>query len=169
MKQWFCLGGRFSVADEQHLLLLIEYRENRPLQEPVHSQPLGHGAYRLLYAPGFVQGIAAGDEFRLIGDNGEFKVTRRGGNLAVQLFSREPVAPFRQELAEKVQRLGGSLDGGVERGLAFTVPVSVGFAAVESVFNSWVAGHPSWEWYFGNVYDPVDGVTPLNWWRDGTP
>jgi hypothetical protein len=153
------------VGDEQHLLLLIEYRNDRPLKEPVHAQPLGHGAYRLLYAPGLVQGIGAGDEFRLVGDDGEFEVTRRGGNLAVQLFSREPVAPFRQELATQVQRLGGTLDGGVERGLAFTVPVSIGFPAVESLFNSWVAGHPGWEWYFGNVYDPADGVTPLGWWN----
>ena len=156
-----------SVGDEQHLLLLVEYRNDRPLKEPVHAQPLGHGAYRLLYAPGLVQGIAAGDEFRLVGDDGKFEVTRRSGNLAVQLFSREPLAPFRQELATQVQRLGGTLDGGVERGLAFTVPVSVGFAAVESLFNSWVAEHPGCEWYFGNVYDPADGVTPLGWWSQG--
>jgi hypothetical protein len=91
-------------------------------------------------------------------------VTRRGGNLAIQLFSLEPVGPFQAELAEQAQRLGGTLDGAIERGLVFTVPVSAGFPAVESLFKAWVAEHPGWEWYYGNVYDPGDGVTPLNWW-----
>ena len=152
------------MSREQHLLLLIEYREGRPLKEPVHAEEVGHGVFRLLDSPGLVQGIAAGDEFRLVGGDGAFEVTRRGGNLAVQVFSTGPVAPHRAELAERVARLGGTLDGAVERGLVFTVPVSAGFPAVEAVFNGWVAERPGWEWYFGNVYDPVDGVTPLGWW-----
>jgi hypothetical protein len=63
-----------------------------------------------------------------------------------------------------VAQLGGSQDGAIERGLAFTIPVSAGFAAVEAVFNAWVAEHAGWEWHYGNVYDPADGVTPLGWW-----
>lgn len=150
---------------QKHLPLLIEHRQGEPLKEPVHAEELGGGLFRLLHSPGFVQGIAAGDEFRLSGEDGTFEVTQRGGNLAVQVFSAEPVAALRAELAERVARLGGSLDGSVERGLVFTVPVSIGFPAVEAVFNRWVAEHPGWEWYFGNVYDPADGVTPLNWWK----
>ena len=146
------------MGDDVHLLLLVEYHEGRPFQEPVHAQPLELGGYRLLYSPGLVQGIAAGDEFRLLGDDGAFEVTRRGGNLAIQLFSLDSVAPFREELAAQVRGLGGTLDGEVERGLAFTVPVSAGFPAVESLFKAWVANHPGWEWCFGNVYDPRDGV-----------
>lgn len=61
-------------------------------------------------------------------------------------------------------RLGGALDGAIERGLMFTVPVSAGFRAGEAVHNVGVAEHPGWEWFFGNVYDPKDGVTPLDWW-----
>ncbi|MDY3558712.1 DUF4265 domain-containing protein [Gemmata sp. JC673] len=152
------------MASEQHLLLLIEYRDDRPLREPVHAEPVHPGVFRLRHTPGFVQGIAAGDEFRLVGEDGAFEVTRRGGNLAVQVFSDEPVAPLRVELTERVARLGGTLDGAIERGLAFTVPVSAGFPAVEAVFRVWVAEHPGWEWSFGNVYDPADGVTPLGWW-----
>jgi hypothetical protein len=152
------------VGSEQHLLLLIEYRQGQPLKEPVHAEEVAGGVFRLLYSPGLVQGIAAGDEFRLKDDAGAFEVTRRGGNLAVQVFSSEPVAPYQAELVERVARLGGSLDGAIERGLAFTVPVSVGFPAVEAVFNGWVADHPDWEWYYGNVYDPADGITPLGWW-----
>lgn len=156
---------REAHPGEHHLLLLIEYRQGQPLKEPVHAEEIGGGAYRLLYTPGLVQGIAAGDEFRLVGADGAFEVTRRGGNLAVQVFSQQPVAPLQAELVERVARLGGTLDGAIERGLAFTVPVSAGFPAVESIFDAWVAEHPGWEWYFGNVYDPVDGTTPLGWWN----
>jgi hypothetical protein len=155
---------REAYSHEHHLLLLIEYRRGQPLKEPVHVDQLGGGAYRLLYTPGLVQGIAAGDEFRLIGADGAFEVTRRGGNLAVQVFSQQPVAPLQAELTKRVARLGGRLDGAIECGLAFTVPVSVGFPAVESVFNTWAAEHPGWEWYFGNVYDPADETKPLDWW-----
>jgi hypothetical protein len=29
-----------------------------------------------------------------------------------------------------------------------------------------LARFPDSIWYYGNVYDPEDGVTPLNWWED---
>jgi len=152
------------VSSEQHLLLLIEYRNGKPIREAVHAEQVGPRMFRLLHSPGFVQGIAAGDEFRLTGQDGAFKVTHRSGNLAVQLFSDEPVAPLRGELAERVAQLGGRLDGGFERGLVFSIPVTVGFPAIEAVFDGWVAEHPDWEWSFGNVYDPTDETTPLGWW-----
>jgi hypothetical protein len=153
-----------GVGRGQHLLLLIEYRQGQPLKEPVHADDIGGGVFRLLFSPGLVQGIAAGDEFRLKSSDGGFVVTRRSGNLAVQVFSAERVAPLKANLTERVERLGGTLDGAIDRGLTFTVPMSVGFPAIEAVFNHWVAEHPGWEWYFGNVYDPADGVTPLGWW-----
>lgn len=153
------------MSNEQHLLLLVEYRQGQPLREPVHVAALGDGVFRLLYTPGFVQGLAAGDEFRLVGTDGAFAVTRRGGNLAVQVFADELVALHQADLVAQVARLGGSLDGAIERGLAFTVPLAAGFPAVERVFDTWVAAHPGWEWSFGNVYDPTDGVTPLGWWN----
>jgi hypothetical protein len=46
----------------------------------------------------------------------------------------------------------------------FTVPVSAGFGAVEAAFDGYVRRQPGAEWYFGNVYDERDGMTPLNWW-----
>ncbi|RUL87905.1 DUF4265 domain-containing protein [Tautonia sociabilis] len=152
------------MSGERHLLLLIEYRQGQPIKEPVHVDEISPGRFRLCASPGLVQGIAAGDEFRMLGDDGAFEVIRRGGNLAVQLFALEPVAPYQEELVARVARLGGTLDGAIERGLVFTVPVSVGFAAVEELFEGWVAEHEGWEWLFGNVYDPADGVTPLGWW-----
>jgi hypothetical protein len=150
---------------DAHVLLLVEYRDGKPGQEPVHAEALGDGRYRLLYSPGFVQGIAAGDEFRLLNEDGAFEVVRRSGNLAVQVFSLENVEPIKAELSRQVASLGGTLDGGIEQGLVFTIPVSAGFPAIEAVFNNFLAEHPGLEWYYGNVYDPKDGRTPLNWWQ----
>ena len=149
---------------EQHLLLLVDVVNGKPMTEPVHVADLGAGRFRLLYSPGLVQGIAAGDEFRLRDDDGRFDVLSRAGNLALQVYSREPVGQLRAALVARVSALNGTLDGAIERGLAFSVPLAAGFPAIEAVFNRWVEEHPGWEWYYGNVYSTADGVTPLNWW-----
>ena len=151
---------------EQHVHLLIEYRNGVPAQEPVHAIELGDGRFRLLYSPGFVLGIAAGDEFRLLDEAGKFEVIRRSGNLAVQVYSRDPVDSIVGEATSRVAKLGGVLDGRIERGIVFTIPIQAGFSAIEELFKSLVADHPEMEWFYGNVYDPTDGITPLNWWID---
>ena len=139
--------------------------DGKPAKEPVHVADLGEGRFRLLYSPGLVQGIAAGDEFRLRDDDGRFDVLARSGNLALQVFSPVPIGELRTELAARVSRLGGTLDGSIERGLTFTIPLAAGFPAIEALFNAWVEEHPGWEWYYGNVYSTADGVTPLKWWQ----
>ena len=58
-----------------HLLLLIEHKDGQARREPVHAERLPSGNYRLLSSPGFVQGIAAGDEFRVLDEDGTFEVT----------------------------------------------------------------------------------------------
>jgi len=138
------------VQAERHLLLLVDVVNGKPVKEPVHVADLGAGRFRLLYSPGMVQGIAAGDEFRLRDDVGRFDVLSRAGNLAVQVFSPGPVAPSRAELVAHVTALKGTLDGAIEQGLAFTVPLAAGFPAIEAVFNRWVEENPGWEWYFAN-------------------
>jgi hypothetical protein len=154
-----------GATPEQHLLLLIEYRKGHPIKEPVHVKALGANQFRLLYSPGFVQGVAAGDTFRLLNDDGDFEVLSRAGNIAVQLFHTDPVEPIREALTRRVEPLGGVLDGGIERGLVFTLPLRAGFPAIETLFNRLVEEYPGLEWYYGNVYDRQDGVTPLNWWQ----
>jgi hypothetical protein len=148
---------------EAHALLLVENKDGRPSQEPVHAERLPSGALRVVSSPGFVQGIAAGDEFRLLDGNGAFEVTHRAGNVAVQLFSSSPVAPYVSALSARVQELGGWLDGSIERGLVFTLPITAGFPAIERLFQTWVAEQPGWEWAFGNVY--AEDGSPFNWWQ----
>ena len=36
------------VDSAQHLLILIEYRQGRPLKEPIHAEDIGGGVFRLL-------------------------------------------------------------------------------------------------------------------------
>jgi hypothetical protein len=121
------------METSRHVHLLIEYRDDKPAVEPIHAAELSDSRYRLLYSPGFVQGIAAGDEFRLLDEHGAFEVTRRAGNLAVQVFSSESVAPVVEELTRSVFCLGGVLDGLIERTTVFTIPVAAGFPASDGL------------------------------------
>jgi hypothetical protein len=150
---------------EQHISLHVHGGSGT---EPVHVEVLDRGRYRLLYSPGFVVGVAAGDEIELLDEAGHFKVVRRGGNIAVQVFAKEPVQPFRDEIAAAVrEHLSGSLDGGIERGLVFTIPLKAGFAAIEAFFDDFVRTHSETEWMYGNIYDPDTGQ-PLGWWGETT-
>ena len=149
----------------EHVFLLIERKNGEARREPLHAERLSNGNYLLSFSPGFVQGIAAGDEFRVLDEDGAFEVVKRGGNLAVQIYSSVPVEPYREKLEQRVAMLGGTLDGSIERGLVFTLPVTAGFDRVEALFEEFVAEHPMTEWIYGNVYDPIDGKA-LNWWGD---
>jgi hypothetical protein len=148
----------------QHLNLLIDFSNGTARTEPVHVQPMPSGNYRLLHSPGFVQGIAAGDEFELLGANGEFRVLYRSGNLAVQVFATESISPLLPALAQLAGNLGGTLDGNLTKGAVLTIPVGSTFTAVEAALNAFIAQHPSCSWFYGNVYSPTDGVTPIGWW-----
>jgi hypothetical protein len=150
-----------------HIELLIEYRDGRPQREPVHAESIGQNAFRLQFSPGFVQGIATGDEFTLQGTDGAFHVTRRAGNLAIQLFSSSSIGPLMEELRALAVSLGGTVDGNIDRAAVLTVPVAAGFPRIEAALSELCNRHAGLEWYFGNVYDSLDGVTSLRWWEDG--
>jgi Domain of unknown function (DUF4265) len=126
----------------RHVHLLVEYWDGKLSVKPVHAVELGEGRFRLLHSPGFVEGIAAGDEFRVLDGHGAFEVTRRSGNIAVQAFGSDPLAPLAEGLARRVLELAGVLDGQIERGMVFTIPVAAGFPAIESVFNAFVSSYP---------------------------
>lgn len=129
---------------------------------------LGEERYLLLASPGFVEGLAAGDEFELDA-NAErgVRVHRRGGNLCVWFYHSEPLdetSDVTADVRRTAESLGGSLDGGYSRMLVLTIPLSAGFDAVAAAFDDAVRRHAGSAWLYGNVYDPSDGVTPLNWW-----
>jgi hypothetical protein len=132
-----------------------------PVFEKVLVDPIDGGQHRVVASPTLVLGVAAGDTIA-VGDAGRFDVTSRGGNQAVQVYGDHSLVV---EVVPAVWTLGGALDGRAPAATVFTIPVTAGFENVERVFNELVARHPAVEWYYGNVYDPQDGVTPLLWWE----
>ena len=143
------LAGRGSSGNPVYEEVLVERRSGQQ--------------YKLLRSPGLVLGIAADDVIAVVGD-GTYDVLERGGNLCIQIFARGDLTVLEETATEKLMPLRGRLDGKAKTQLVYTIPVTAGFPAVESVLNELVAQAPGAEWYYGNVYDTSDGVTPLNWW-----
>jgi hypothetical protein len=98
-------------------------------------------------------------------DDTSYTVIERGGNISLQIFATERLDELEASARGALHRIGGTLDGRSSKELVFTVPVSAGFPAIEAAMNGLKAEFPRADWYYGNVYDPVDGVTPLNWWK----
>ncbi|HVV87276.1 MAG TPA: DUF4265 domain-containing protein [Kofleriaceae bacterium] len=134
------------------------------VQEEVLAERQGHGRYRVLRSPGLVQGVAADDIIDVDG-NGDFHIVIRGGNVSVHVLAIRDMPRLEAVLRPALEALGGRLDGKAPKLLVFTVPLSAGFVSIEEALNRTLRGFADAEWYFGNVYDPVDGVTPLNWWK----
>jgi hypothetical protein len=141
----------------------------RPGTEVLDVERLGPNRYRLVHSPGVVEGLARGDEFELRPDDPKgFHVLERSGYLCVWFYFTEPGVnrgPHGDAVRAAVERLGGTCDGGGNTHLVFSVPVSLGFPAVEANFNDLAGRHPDSSWLFGNVYDPWDDFKPLGWWE----
>ena len=138
-------------------------RDGSPFYEEVLVEPLGDGRYKLVQSPGLVLDTAADDIFEL-DDQHRLEMIERGMNLCIQVFHRTKGTELERALARRMITVGGRLDGQTASVIVYTVPVSVGFRRVEEALEV-VAEFPDAKWYYGNVYDPEDGVTPLNWWR----
>ncbi len=118
------------------------------------------------------RGVAAGDTVEVSDARTcAFNVVERAGNLAVQVYLAPGLGrAVESDLAPAISRIGGALDDLVDNALAvFTIPVSSGFEQIESILNGFVDRHPDAKWYYGNVYDQRDGVTPLGWWESQGP
>ena len=108
--------------------------------------------------------VAAGDIIRMTNhDRGEFEIVVRGGNVCIQFYLPESdindVAAARRvaaEIARDIEPLGGSMDGHTAGLIAFTIPVGVGFPAIESVFANADERHPGRVAY-SNLYDSATG------------
>jgi hypothetical protein len=150
-----------------HIHLRCGMREHGlPRLEPVHAEPLGGPRFRVANSPGWTYGVAAGDEVERTDDQGGFKVIRRGGNVAVRLFSTCALRPDHIQALETQVRehLGGWVDGRLDdRARVFTIPATTAFERIEALFDPFVhdasiaTGHVEWE--YGNVHD--DTGAPL--------
>jgi cytochrome b561 len=69
-------------------------------------------------------------------------------------------------LSPELELLDGSLDQQTLRLLVYSIHVSIGFQTLEILLDRIIGQFPGTVWYYGNVYDPADGVTPLDWWQE---
>jgi hypothetical protein len=155
-----------KIMDEpfEHVALFFDIGDGIPRKELVHAVRLKDGRFRLLHSPGYVQGIAAGDVFRIMAEDGEFIVEERAGVICVQLHSQVDLGP-EDELVAAINEIGGVLDGRVQRGLVFSVPLEAGFQAIENIMNAYLDANPYRGWQYGNIYLDEEGLLPLDWWQ----
>lgn len=122
---------------------------------------------RLLRSPLFARNLASGDTVRLINPAiAQYELERRSGNLCVRIFRKRDIDEVDDFLTPRLEKLGGARDLVSDRGLVYSVHVSLGFKTIEEHLDAACAACPDTVWYYGNVYDPEDGVTPLQWWLE---
>ena len=139
--------------------------DGQPIVEELPAAETAQGNLRLVRSPAFVKGLASGDKIRLRPATQEVELLERSGNLSIRVYTKGDMAALADYLVPALEKLGGELDLHNDRMLVFSIHVSCGFANIESLLEQALVKHPEAAWLYGNVYDPSDGVTPLNWWQ----
>lgn len=144
--------------------------DGEPVVERLQVRVNEDDSCQLVRSPAFIKGIASGDTIKVNTDKvnpekQEFELVKRSGNLAIRVLCRGDSASISDQLTPQLEKLGGELDLENPRLLVYSIHVSCGFATIERILDSVCDGANS-VWYYGNVYDPEDGQTPLNWWQD---
>ena len=143
--------------------------EEQPVFEslPVEIVDPSNHSVRLLQSPLFARNLAAGDKIKVINPaTAEYELLQRSGNLSLRVFRKQQIEELAEWLSPAVEKMGGTLDTQTERALVFSIHFSIGFSSIEALFNKACTDYPQTVWYYGNVYDPTDGTTPLLWWQD---
>lgn len=140
---------------------------DKPVVERLQVRTTQDGHYQLVRSPAFVRGLASGDIIKVDSERQQFEIVQRSGNLAIAVYSRGDVISLSEALTPELEKMGGSLDTETPRMLVYSIHVSIGFKNIEALLNKHVnAAGGEAVWQYGNVYDPADGQTPLNWWVD---
>lgn len=156
------------MSDEKTTIHLLagQRPDGQLIFEQVFASALGDDCYQLLTSPVFARGAARLDTIRLLAA-GRFEVEQYGGNLCFRVMAKRDLAQIASSLQAGIKPLDGQLDYQNERVLVFSVPVAAGFSVIEEAINQVLQPYgPDAFWLYANVYDPVDGETPLNWWHD---
>jgi hypothetical protein len=154
------------VSDQQpeplHIDLHVAGTQDRTQPVEVECLDAAQRQYRVLYTPGFVEGLAAGDVLQLTGSDGQFRVVARGGNIALKVAVQGPIAARLPHLNSGIEAMGGRLDGSLETAAVWTIPHQAGvFDGIETLMQATLG--PDDGWWYGNVH-AEDGETPLGWW-----
>ena len=139
---------------------------SKPIVEQLQVRELEDGKFQLVQSPAFAKGLASGDVVKMLPETREFDLVQRSGNLSIRVFSRGDIQALADSLTPELEKLGGELDRETPRMLVYSIHVSCGFSTIENILNEFVGRDGQSAWMYGNVYDPTDGQTPLNWWQD---
>jgi hypothetical protein len=140
--------------------------DQQPIVERLQVRELDDGHLQLVQSPAFAKGLAAGDQVKMVPETREFELVQRSGNLSIRVFARDNIEQLSEMLTPELEKLGGELERETPRLLSYFIHVSCGFEAIEEILNRYVGKDGQSAWMYGNVYDPADGTTPLNWWLD---
>ena len=153
------------MSAETHDHVSVRVDAVNDVREELAVEVLGDGSFRLLVPPAHTVGLARGDIFEIDRRSDRPTVLHHSGNITVWLYPGDSAEEANQQ-AVAAEALGGSLEGQAADGrvVIFTFPVGATFAAIEAIFERFVADHSGSEWLFGNVYAD-DGITPLGWWE----
>jgi len=139
--------------------------QGQPIVERLSVKQQEDDSFQLVKSPAFIRGIASGDIVKMLPDTKEFEIKQHSGNLCIRVYARQGIEELSEQLTPEFEKLGGELDTETPRFLVYSIHVSCGFKEIESLLNKHVNNEDQM-WVYGNVYDPKDGVTPLNWWLD---
>lgn len=138
------------------------YNAGQPVAEQLLARPLDEpGQFQLVKSPAFIKGLAAGDVIALDEDQ-QFSLVRHSGNLCVRVYG--DLAGKTETLTGELEKLGAELDVQTPRLQVYSLHVSLGFQTIEALLDQYLPA--GCQWAYGNVYDPADGETPLNWWQE---
>lgn len=140
--------------------------DGQDVVEQIRVRLTENKTYRLVQSPAFVQGLASGDEISFDSRDNSFELIKHSGNLAIRVFCRGDLEQLKDSMLGDMEKLGAELDFSNERLMLFSIHVSCGFNLIEEILNKHVGEKTQSMWVYGNVYDPQDGSTPLNWWQN---
>lgn len=139
--------------------------QGQPVVERLAVRQNEDESFQLVKSPAFIRGLASGDTVKMLQETKEFEIVKRSGNLCIRVYTKQDITAISEQLTPELEKLGGELDTETPRFLVYSIHVSCGFTTIETLLNKYVSGEDR-AWLYGNVYDPTDGVTPLNWWND---
>ncbi len=140
--------------------------DGQPVVETLRVVEPEEGVYQLLQSPGFMRGVAKGDQIKVDHDTKSYTLVKRSGNLCIRVIAKEAIESIAVKLVPEIEKLGGTLDYENPRMLIFSIHVSCGFQAIEQLMKEHVGVASQSAWFYGNVYQETDGeLVPINWWQ----
>ena len=144
-----------------HINLIVEGSNGGT--QPVEVESISPDVYRILYSPGFVENVAAGDIIRVTDEEtGEFEVVEYGGNVSVKISDTSPITEKLAQLDSILSKIYARRDGNLEHVAVWTIAVEVGFELIEASVAKACELLDEPAWWYGNVYDSQNN--PINWW-----